>query len=214
MTGPSCDHCTLCEKALVSVWRFRYQVTWTLSEVDTSLKRTGVLVLRVSTLGRVDILHGLILYSVILSSEWYWRGTLSLPSPIKVHYPKTSWLGEMCKWGSENWKYNHLGKLWKSLVLRAVWCNISGEAARNIWNWSNLESERIDPQPIPQVLELTFSLFNNSWTANSNRYYERITGEKKTICQKMLKLYVLLNFRKGNHQDKKLLITLVMQGKT
>ena len=43
-----------CEQALVSVWRFGYQVTWTLSKADTSLKRTVALVPRVSALERVD----------------------------------------------------------------------------------------------------------------------------------------------------------------
>ena len=39
---------------VVSSWRFGYQVTWTLSKADTSLKRTVVLVPRVSALERVD----------------------------------------------------------------------------------------------------------------------------------------------------------------
>ena len=34
-------------------WRFGYQVTWTLSRADTSLKRTVALVLRLSALERV-----------------------------------------------------------------------------------------------------------------------------------------------------------------
>ena len=45
---------TACTKAQVSIWRFRYQVTWTLSKADTFLKRTVALVPRVSALERVD----------------------------------------------------------------------------------------------------------------------------------------------------------------
>ena len=47
---------------------------------------------------------------------------------------------EMYKWGSENWQYNHpsSGYAMKSQVLHTVWCNISGEAAGEIWNWSLL----------------------------------------------------------------------------
>ena len=44
-TGPRCDHVH---------WRFGYQVTWTLSKADTSLKRTVALVPKVSALERVD----------------------------------------------------------------------------------------------------------------------------------------------------------------
>ena len=40
-TSPSCDH---------EQWRFGYQVTWTLSKADTSVKRTVALVPRVKTL--------------------------------------------------------------------------------------------------------------------------------------------------------------------
>ena len=32
----------------------------------------------------------------------------------------------------------HLSKVWKSQVLLTVWCNISGEAAGEIWHWSLL----------------------------------------------------------------------------
>ena len=42
-----------CKKALVSIWRFGYfQVTWTVSKVDTFVKQTVALVLRVSALER------------------------------------------------------------------------------------------------------------------------------------------------------------------
>ena len=47
----------------------------------------------------------------------------------------------MYKWGSENWRYNHLSSEYamKSQVLHTVWCNIFGEAAGEIWNWSLFE---------------------------------------------------------------------------
>ena len=44
----------------------------------------------------------------------------------------------MHKWCSENLYYNHLSSelAMKSQVLLTVWCNISGEAAGEIWHWS------------------------------------------------------------------------------
>ena len=44
----------------------------------------------------------------------------------------------MHKWCSENLYYNHLSSEYamKSQVLLTVWCNISGEAAGEIWHWS------------------------------------------------------------------------------
>ena len=60
-TGPSCDH-SLWESP---IWRLGYQVTWTISKADTSLKRTVALVPRVSALERVDCKCALVLWGKV-----------------------------------------------------------------------------------------------------------------------------------------------------
>ena len=63
---------------------------------------------------------------------------LSLPSSKSTFSQP---IKEKCmKLGNENWLYNHLSseKAVKTQVLHTVWCNISGEATGEIWNWSLL----------------------------------------------------------------------------
>ena len=87
-------------------------------------------------------------------SLYKWESlTLSLPRSKSSTFSQPSQI-EMYKWCNENLEVQSCF-IWVSLkrqVLHTVWCNISGEAAGEIWTWSLLGVKGLSPgQTVPQL---------------------------------------------------------------
>ena len=107
----------------------------------------------------------------------------------------------MYKWCSKNWFYNQLSSelAMKTQVLHNVWCDVSGEAAGNIWIWSLLGVKGLANVLTPYIESLPRSLrvFRQAtklWGASRfvmrnhslRPFFFFSTSPAETICNQLL----------------------------